>query len=102
MGLSLPGEHLLTLHPQLGLGCLGPGQRSWGHCLLGQVSTEQQLGHVGAVLEVLGGKGEACHRQPLPPTGTHPVRKEGTWLHLSWARCQACWSRPAPQALVGP
>lgn len=53
------------------------------------------------VLEVLG-KEKPCYRPPLPPAGTHPDEKEGALFSPSWAGCQTCWSRPAPQALVGP
>lgn len=50
------------------------------------------------------GMEKPCFRPPLPPAGTHPAGKEGGPSSLSpgWAGCQTCWSRPAPQALLGP
>ena len=54
----------------------------------------------GAVLE---GEGE-CLSQAGPCLLLEPTLagKEEAWLNPGWAGCQACWSRPALQAPVGP
>lgn len=69
-----------------------------------QVRSSGSQDTVGVALEVLGreGKGKACHRRPEPPAGTHPYCEGGGLPNPGWAECQACWSRPAPQVLVGP
>lgn len=58
----------------------------------------------GAVLNEWWDEKKECLSQAglcllLEPT---PAGKEEAWLNPGWAGCQACWSRPALQALVGP
>lgn len=68
-----------------------------------QVKSSGSRDTVGAVLEVLG------RERGRPVTGGQSLLleptsavKEGAWPNPGWAECQARWSRPAPQALVGP
>lgn len=87
------------------LGCPCPRQGSAGWCQAAGGTTSQGQGSWhgwGQSLKCWRGEGQSRPPGPCLLWGPTPAGKEGAWLNPGRAGGQACWSRPVPQALVGP